>query len=69
MLVLSFHPLHTFENFIDVLSVVVDAVLIIQCVAGIRSTVLCDVDGRVAIPVLDPVDQPPQAPWYHIKPT
>ena len=49
-------------------AIVVDAVLIVKRAAVVWDAVLRDVDGRIAVVVLDPVDDAPQAPRYNVQP-
>ena len=58
----------TFEDLVDVIAKVVDAVLIVERAAVVRDAVLRDVDGRIAVVMLDPVDDAPQAPRYNVQP-
>lgn len=59
----------TFQNFICVMFVEVNTVVIIKCAVVVRHTVFCDINLGVSVALLDKVQQVPEAPWHHVQPT
>ncbi len=57
----------TFKDLVDVAPEIIHPVLVLQ-LSGCRVTVLGDIDGRVAVPVSDPVDETPESPRHGVQP-
>lgn len=58
----------TFQSFVDVVFVVVDAVGVSQRRVAVRHAVLSDNERRVAVVSANPVEQLAHAPGYHSQP-